>query len=579
MQRIRLADGGARSAPAAAEAPGPSPTSTKWSMSSSIQMERSQRVAKPVSNTSAGGAAPGSVKPAPWWLRTSPHFDRVAPSFDSLNVGRLVLPAPGTALDNEPITIQPHTRCPLRQVACLLIAGLAFVACRPTEPELSPVETTAPAEAEVVPYTYPPAPATPSGPVDPGVAAALTKLVDGLTDNVIDLVALDRVVTSKDARHSWLLADLLRFFQESDDERSLVLAVARLGAVDFAPDPAFAKSPWLSITNHLIAWDLPAAPGYRELKGRLFQQIEPRWKPFFADANADIDWRILSWGGVLIDDRPLGTTAACARSCIPALDDPVLTNASGGAWYPDSALVFGVVESGQAVAFPKNIMEVHEMVNITIGGRRFAIPYCTLCGSAQAYYTDSVQGATSPLVLRTSGLLSRSNKVMYDLGTQSVFDTFTGRAVSGPLRQSGVALTETTVVTSTWGEWKQAHADTRIVASDGGIGRAYKPDPLRGRDDKGPIFPIGPHDSRLPVQEKVLGVVLPGAKPVAFSVTQAKAAVAAGRVVKAGNVELVASGGGLRAQLADATEVASHEAFWFAWSQFHPDTILWTPLN
>ena len=95
------------------------------------------------------------------------------------------------------------------------------------------------------------------------------------------------------------------------------------------------------------------------------------------------------------------------------------------------------------------------MVNDTLGGRRIGVPYCTLCGSAQAYLTDSVPNGQETPVLRTSGLLSRSNKVMYDLVTGSVFDTFTGEAISGPLREADVRLDQITVVVSTWGEWKQ----------------------------------------------------------------------------------------------------------------------------
>lgn len=40
-------------------------------------------------------------------------------------------------------------------------------------------------------------------------------------------------------------------------------------------------------------------------------------------------------------------------------------------------------------------------------------------------------------------------------------------------------------------------------------------------------------------------------------------------------VEVEFEGGGLRASLGNEA-VASHEAFWFAWSQFHPDTLLWS---
>ena len=282
-------------------------------------------------------------------------------------------------------------------------------------------------------------------------------------------------------------------------------------------------------------------------------------------------------GGVLIDDRPLGDSRPCRRGCIPALDDPALTRASDGDWYPDDRTVFGVALRGEAVAFPKNIMEVHEMVNITIGGRRLGIPYCTLCGSAQAYLTDGVPDGVRPPVLRTSGLLSRSNKVMYDLRTRSVLDTFTGHALSGPLQDAGVTLDQATVVTSSWGDWKRAHPETRIVARDGGIGREYEDDPLDGRDDDGPIFPIGDADPRLPVQTQVVGVIAPGGRPVAFAAERARGALAAGRGVAIAGVRLEVDGGGLRARDRRGRQLPAHQAFWFAWSQFHPDTVLWTP--
>jgi hypothetical protein len=35
--------------------------------------------------------------------------------------------------------------------------------------------------------------------------------------------------------------------------------------------------------------------------------------------------------------------------------------------------------------------------------------------------------------------------------------------------------------------------------------------------------------------------------------------------------------GGIKAVDADGVDLGSHQAFWFAWSQFHPDTELWRP--
>ena len=415
--------------------------------------------------------------------------------------------------------------------------------------------------------------------MDPAISAALDTFVTSILAGGFDDAALDTVAASRDARLGWFVSDLLRFMQGGGRQDALVGAFERLTGVDLREGPGFAASPWKSVTDVLIAWDLPAPPGYRELKARIFVEVEPGWEPFFGDADADIDWRLLSWGGVLIDDRPLGDRRPCERGCIPALDDPNLTAASEGDWYPDERVVFGLAMGAEAVALPRNIMEVHEMVNMTVGGRRLGVPYCTLCGSAQAYFTDSVPDGVAVPVLRTSGLLSRSNKVMYDLETRSVLDTFTGEALSGPLHDAGVILDQATVVVTTWGEWRAAHPATRIVARDGGIGRDYPLEPLRGRDDSGPIFPIGDVDPRLPVQANVLGVIGPDGTPVAFPVDQARAALAAGDKVAFGDIEVTSDAGGLRASVRGGDELPAHQAFWFAWSQFHPETLVWTPLT
>ncbi|MGH9118256.1 MAG: DUF3179 domain-containing (seleno)protein [Acidimicrobiales bacterium] len=457
--------------------------------------------------------------------------------------------------------------------AGLVAAVVLLVACGSTDAD--PGDGSAPTVA----YDVPRSPSVPDARLDGAVDAALVRLVAAVDDGELDREALNTVAASGDARLAWFVADLLRFLSGGDGEDALVSAFGALTGVDPRRDPTFADGAWRSVTNHLIAWDLPAPPGYREVKAELFLLVEPRWEPFFADRDATVDWRVVSWGGVLIDDRPEGDTEACPLGCIPSLDDPELTDADDGRWYPDGRIVFGVVVGDEAVAFPKHIMEVHEMVNITVGGRRLGIPYCTLCGSAQAYLLDSVPTGLATPVLRTSGLLSRSNKVTYDLNTRSMIDTFTGRAVSGPLLDAGVVLEQITVVASPWGAWRQAHPDTRIVASDGGIGLNYPDDPLRGRDDDGPIFPVGPIDPRLPVQAEVVGVIASDGTPVAFPADQARAALADGLPVTVGALELLLDGGGLRARDRAGGDLPAHPAFWFAWSQFHPATLVWTPLS
>ncbi len=419
------------------------------------------------------------------------------------------------------------------------------------------------------PSTYGNPPAFPDGPPAAEVEAAVDRLLTGVYTTDWDIEAIGDLAELGDARTAWVLADLMRFYQTGAPDEELVFAFSQLTGAD--QNPGEVSFVWAM--NHLIAWDLPAWDGYPDAKKALYTPVDGLWRQFF-DENVNVDWRLVTWGGVRADQRPLDDNSPC--NCIPALDHPVTTGAAGGDWYADDRIVFGVVVNDEAIALPKHHMEVHEMVNVTLGDRELGIPYCTLCASAQAYFVDEVPGIER-LVLRTSGLLKRSNKLMYDLTTGSAIDTFTGQALTGSLAEEDVVLEQVSVVASTWADWKEAHPETSILAEDGGIGRSYEEDPLGARDDDGPIFPVGAVDLRLPVQEKVVGVISPDGTPVAFPVTAAKAALADGPIEFEGLTVMLDDS--IRIYGPAGQEVVSHEAFWFAWSQFHPTTLVWVPVG
>jgi hypothetical protein len=53
------------------------------------------------------------------------------------------------------------------------------------------------------------------------------------------------------------------------------------------------------------------------------------------------------------------------------------------------------------------------------------------------------------------------------------------------------------------------------------------------------------------------------------------AALSQGVEITVGEIELQLSAGGIKAVGPNGRDIGSHQAFWFAWSQFHPDTLLW----
>ena len=378
--------------------------------------------------------------------------------------------------------------------------------------------------------------------------------------------ALQTISQSGDVRLAWLVSDLMRIAGSSGLRSALVDSADLL-----LKQPIDRSNGWGDTVDHLIAWDIPAPPDYLDYKRSIYTLIVPEWEKLFTEG--DIDWRHVSWGGVRIDDRAFDTTdEEC--NCIPAADNPEVTDVAGADWLDDDDIVFGIEVNGEYRAYPRQIMEVREMVNDTLGDRDLGIPYCTLCGSAQAYFTDDVPEGVERPVLRTSGLLIRSNKVMYDLNTFSVFDTFRGDAVTGPLAEKNVVLKQAGVVTTTWGQWKQAHPETTVLAEYLALGRDF--DFRNTRDANGPIFPIGDVDPRLPVQEDIVGLVTDSGDAIAFQKDSALEALEKGEKISVGNVSLVLDGGGIKAVDDKGNDLGAHQAFWFAWSQFHPDTELWT---
>jgi len=282
----------------------------------------------------------------------------------------------------------------------------------------------------------------PDGPLSGAVTEALEDVlaiaVSQSEWNPTRTAVFETIAQSQDPRLVWIIADMQRFAWRPEFRFALTQVAETILGTTF--DGGRQRE---EIINTMMAWDMPAYPGYLAHKRGVFTYYIPGWDEIFVEG--DIPWQLVDWGGVNIDARPYDTTDDPCN-CIPAADNPETSSAAAATWLDDDDIIFGIVVNGEARAYPRRIMEVREMVNDTVGGRDLGIPYCTLCGAAQAYFTDRMPSGVKRPILRTSGLLIRSNKVMYDIETHSVFDTFLGKAVTGPLADIGLQLEQTTVI-------------------------------------------------------------------------------------------------------------------------------------
>jgi hypothetical protein len=306
--------------------------------------------------------------------------------------------------------------------------------------------------------------------------------------------ALDALVKSGRADTAPILILALRF-APSDYDTRLVTALRKLTGANPGNDWA-AWMRWQEAHP-----EIGVLPGFAKLQAHVYDLIDPNFQVFLSgEVKHEIRLEEIAWGGVIKDG-------------IPALTNPRLISASAASYLKADDLVFGVAINGDVRAYPLRIMDWHEMFNDVIGGAPVSLAYCTLCGSGILFET-SVEGRTQPFAFGSSGFLYRSNKLMYDTATHSLWNQFTGRPVVGPLTGSGIVLRTRPVVIAGWADWKTRHPDTKVLALETGYRRDYSTGAAYGRYFASPdlMFPTNVDQSRLKQKDYVFALRSSGAE-------------------------------------------------------------------
>jgi hypothetical protein len=458
---------------------------------------------------------------------------------------------------------------------------------------------------------------------DKEVPQLLQALLSRRGDDAVE--AIRRIEESGDRRFIAVLLELHRgrqvglVTQLKND--TIVNALERLSGQTFGND-WFAWIEWYGGTV------LQPPPGFTSWKGELLSFIDREFGEFLQDEYPSrIRVEEIMWGGVPVDG-------------IPALDNPAMLTAGEADYLEPWDPVFGVALNGDARAYPLRILDWHEMANDVVGAVPVSLAYCTLCGAAIAYDGRSQDAEGDPITydFGSSGFLFRSNKLMYDRQTRTLWNQLTGQPVLGPLAGSDISLELLPVVLTTWADWQARHPDTVVVDINTGYRRDYESgaaygDYFANHDiyQDGLMFPVWLQDERLFNKDHVYALRLDGV-PKAYPVEALVAEGVINDVVGDTAVTLIAPddmvevegdnrrvgpvtytvGSQVRAyerghhtfapgsdgsivldkagsqwQVTEEALVGSdgqtlsrisgHLAYWFGWVAFYPDTLLYEP--
>lgn len=191
---------------------------------------------------------------------------------------------------------------------------------------------------------------------------------------------------------------------------------------------------------------------------------------------------------------------------IPAIDKPQLVASSEVDFLGDRDLVIGVVIGGVARAYPHIILDWHEIINDQVGGESYSVTYCPLTGSGIGWDRQLSAKATT---FGVSGKLYNSNLIPYDRETDSYWSQMKLQCVFGPNKGRLPGLVP--IVETTWETWRAMYPNSSVVSLNTGFSRPYGRYPYGSfRTAEYLIFPVNPLDDRLPMKERVGGLIVEG---------------------------------------------------------------------
>jgi hypothetical protein len=186
-------------------------------------------------------------------------------------------------------------------------------------------------------------------------------------------------------------------------------------------------------------------------------------------------------------------------------------------------------------------------------------------------YSRNVDG--KEYTFGVSGRLYKSNVLLYDHQTESLWSQLMKKAISGPLVQKELQML--IAERMPWKIWLKDNPNTLLLSDNTGYQRDYSIDPYEGYYRIGSLmFPVGDVRRDLPAKEPILGVEIDHhAKAYPMDWLRKNPGVHKDQV---GNhsirIEIGSQGDTITVKDVRGQPIPAIYAYWFAWQAFHQDT-------
>jgi hypothetical protein len=222
-----------------------------------------------------------------------------------------------------------------------------------------------------------------------------------------------------------------------------------------------------------------------------FQPLPGEWDTDFSKAS------------ISNDELTQGQT----KDGIPAISEPKFVAVLEAEFLGDQEPVIAFQLGEDVRAYPLQILTWHEIVNDTVDGRPVLITFCPLCNTAIAF-DRNVDGRV--LDFGVSGFLRKSDLVMFDRFSDSLWQQITGEALVGQFTGTKLELLPSSIVA--WADFRDKFPQGKVLSRDTGFSRPYGRNPYEGYDDisSSPFLFRGTTDGRLQAMERVVTVEIEG---------------------------------------------------------------------